>query len=112
MFTPMHGFEGITADELNSKRETGQDFLLLDVRTPAENAAYAIDGSYLIPIQELVHRLDELPKNKEIVVYCRIGNRSAYGCVYLARMGYRVKNLEGGIVSWNIVQNNSIPAGV
>ena len=68
----------------------------------------SIDGSYLIPLQELGHRMDELPKDREIVVYCRIGNRSAYACAYLARMGYNVKNLEGGIVLWDIVVNASL----
>ena len=62
----------------------------------------AIQGSYLIPVQELGHRLEELPKDKEIVVYCRVGNRSAYACSYLARKGYNVKNLEGGIMLWNM----------
>jgi rhodanese-related sulfurtransferase len=52
--------------------------------------------------------MNELPKDKEIVVYCRIGNRSAYACSYLARMGYNVKNLEGGIILWNRAGNASL----
>lgn len=82
--------------------QKGADLFLLDVRTRQENAAQAIDGSYLIPINELPHRVAELPRNKEIVVYCRIGNRSAYATVYLKRLGFWVKNLEGGIVLWNM----------
>jgi rhodanese-related sulfurtransferase len=52
--------------------------------------------------------MNELPKNKEIVVYCRVGNRSAYACSYLSRMGYKVKNLEGGIVVWNMADSVSL----
>ncbi len=103
-----YGFEGITHEELKAKLRCGDDFLLLDVRTPLENAAQAIEGSYLIPIHELPARIGELPKDRDIVVYCRIGNRSAYACLYLARLGYRVKNLDGGIRIWNFHENASI----
>jgi rhodanese-related sulfurtransferase len=103
MFFKTTGCKNIGPETLNEKMSSGEDFLLLDVRTPQENAAQAISGSYLIPLQELGHRIHELPKDKEIVVYCRVGNRSAYACSYLSRMGYAVKNLEGGIVLWNSV---------
>lgn len=102
MFFNSNPSRNIGTEELDEKIKSGDDFLLLDVRTPQENAAQAIEGSYLIPLQELGYRMDELPKNKEIVVYCRVGNRSAYACSYLARMGYKVKNLEGGIMTWNM----------
>ncbi len=108
MFFNSNGCKNIRADELNKKMNAGEDFLLLDVRTPQENAAQAIEGSYLLPLQELGYRMDELPKNKEIVVYCRVGNRSAYACSYLSRMGYKVKNLEGGIMTWNMLENVSM----
>jgi rhodanese-related sulfurtransferase len=92
----------IGPNELEVMRRAGNEFLLLDVRTPQENAADAIEGSYLIPVQELGHRLQELPRDKEIVVYCKVGNRSAYACAFLAQNGYNVKNLEGGIMLWNL----------
>ena len=108
MFFSNYRCKNIGPDELNRMRKEGRDFLLLDVRTPQENAAQSIEGSYLIPLQELGHRIDELPKEKEVVIYCRVGNRSAYACAYLARMGYKVKNLEGGIVLWNTAGNVSL----
>ena len=108
MFFNNYRCKNIGPDDLNTMQRSGNDFLLLDVRTPQENAAQSIEGSYLIPLQELGHRMDELPKDKEIVVYCRIGNRSAYACAYLSRMGYKVKNLEGGIALWNMAGNASL----
>ncbi len=108
MFFNNIGCQNIGPDDLLNKIEASEDFLLLDVRTPQENAAQAIEGSYLIPLQELGHRLNELPKKKEIVVYCRVGNRSAHACSFLSRMGYTVKNLEGGIMTWNLLESASM----
>ena len=108
MFFNNNGCKNIEADELNGKIKAGEDFLLLDVRTPQEYAQQAIEGAYLIPLQELGSRIDELPKKKEIIVYCRVGNRSAYACSYLSRMGYSVKNLEGGIMAWSRSESMSM----
>lgn len=108
MFFNSNRCKNIDPEELQAKMHSGEDFLLLDVRTPQEHAAQAIEGSYLLPLQELGYRLNELPKNKEIVVYCRVGNRSAYACSYLSRMGYKVNNLEGGIVVWNMAGSASL----
>ncbi|MDH4162883.1 MAG: rhodanese-like domain-containing protein [Nitrospirota bacterium] len=102
-----YGIKNITAQDLQGKIRNNEDFLLLDVRTPQEHHAEAIENSYLLPVQELSFRTDELPQNKEIVVYCRVGNRSAFAAAYLARMGYQVKNLEGGIIAWNSAGNGA-----
>ncbi len=108
MFFNSHGCQNIGPQELNSMMTSGKDFLLLDVRTPQENAEQAIQNSYLIPLQELGLRVNELPKDKEIIVYCKVGNRSAYACFYLSRLGYNVKNLEGGIKLWHMTGNVSM----
>jgi rhodanese-related sulfurtransferase len=102
MFFNNYHCQNIGPDELNSMMLSGRDFLLLDVRTPQENKMESIGNSRLIPVQELAQRFHELPRDREIVVYCRIGNRSAYACAFLAQKGYRVKNLEGGIMLWNM----------
>jgi phage shock protein E len=108
MFYTNDKYNNITAEDLNEKIERGADFLLLDVRTPAENASQAIEGSYLLPVQELSARVAELPRDKEIVVYCRVGNRSAFASTYLARLGYNVKNLEGGIIAWSMTDHAAL----
>ncbi len=97
--------ENISPYELNEKMRKGEDFFLLDVRTPAESAVQAIPGSYQIPLQELGQRMQELPKDKEIVAYCRVGNRSGHASAFLSRQGYNIKNLTGGIMLWNLVEN-------
>jgi phage shock protein E len=108
MFFNPTGCKNIGPEALNEKMNAGEDFFLLDVRTPQENASQAIPGSNLIPLQELGYRMNEIPKDKEIVVYCRVGNRSAFACSHLSRMGYKVKNLEGGIMLWNMTGNVSL----
>ncbi len=110
MFFSSYRCQNIGPDELKEMIRSRKDFLLLDVRTPQENAEQAIRDSLLIPIQELQHRMQELPRDKEIVIYCRVGNRSAYACSFLASQGYKVKNLEGGILLWNMSGNVSMRA--
>jgi rhodanese-related sulfurtransferase len=105
MFFNKYRCTNIGPEELNEKKRAGQKLFLLDVRTPQENAAQSIEGSHLIPLQELGSRLQDLPKDKEIVVYCRTGSRSAFACAHLAGKGYNVKNLEGGIMVWNMSGN-------
>jgi len=107
MFFNNYGVANIAPNQLREKKIKGEDFLLLDVRTPAEHVDDAIEGSYLLPVQELASRVGELPRGREIVVYCRVGNRSAFAASYLARLGYKVKNLEGGILAWNESQKDA-----
>jgi rhodanese-related sulfurtransferase len=108
MIYSVHGFEHISAEELQEKIGQGGDFLLLDVRTPAEHMEHAIEGSHLMPVQHLASRIAELPRDKEIVVYCRVGNRSAAAAAYLTSLGFNVKNLDGGIVAWNMMDHAAL----
>lgn len=110
MFFPQMDLKTISPLEMGERQGRGEDLFLLDVRTPQENAAEAIKGSYLIPVQELSLRLHELPRDREIIAYCRVGNRSAYACAYLSQLGYRVRNLDGGMVRWSAVMQPSAGA--
>ena len=75
--------------------------LLLDVRTPGEFASGHIDGAVNIPVQELAGRLGELDdKQRDIVVYCRSGSRSAQAKRLLAAEGYASVHDLGGIGRW------------
>jgi rhodanese-related sulfurtransferase len=74
--------------------------LLIDVRTPEEFASGHIDGSVNIPVEEMQGRLDEIPGDTPIVVYCRSGNRSATAARILTDAGYTPVYDLGGIQDW------------
>lgn len=80
--------------------------VLLDVRTPAERASGYIPGSIHIPLPELRNRLSELPKEKEIIVYCQSGQRSYYALRILKQSGYEVRNLSGSYLTWRHARGN------
>ncbi|HEY0714662.1 MAG TPA: rhodanese-like domain-containing protein [Polyangia bacterium] len=74
--------------------------LLLDVRTPEEFAGRHVPGALNIPVQVLGQRLAEVgSKDREIVVYCQAGGRSARAAAELRQAGYKVHDL-GGIGNW------------
>lgn len=75
--------------------------LLVDVRSEGEHASGAIEGSINIPIQELAGRMDELgDKDREIVVYCQSGGRSAMAKRLLESNGFSKVHDMGGIGRW------------
>lgn len=77
------------------------DLFVLDVRTPFEFQQVRLEGARLIPVDQLKKRINELPKNRPILVYCAVGSRSSQVVNYLARHGYpELYNLYGGIYSW------------
>ncbi len=108
MFFNARNVRNITSEELREKLARQEDLLLLDVRTPMEHLAHAIEGSLLLPVQELSFRSHEVPRDREIIVYCRVGNRSAFASAFLAQKGYNVRNLEGGILSWAMAQEREM----
>jgi NADPH-dependent 2,4-dienoyl-CoA reductase/sulfur reductase-like enzyme/rhodanese-related sulfurtransferase len=75
--------------------------LLLDVRRPDERAQGFIPGSVHIPLDELRSRLDELPRDREIIAHCWSGQRSYFACRILSQHGFRVRNLTGSYRTWN-----------
>jgi adenylyltransferase/sulfurtransferase len=93
--------ERITATELANKLLGPHPPILIDVRTPVEQQISRISGAIFIPLAQLRDRLGELDKEKEIVVFCRTGSRSARALRILTESGFlRVKNLVGGINAW------------
>jgi rhodanese-related sulfurtransferase len=77
------------------------ELFLLDVRTPGEYMQARLAGAYLLPIDQLVRRIDELPRDRPILVYCAVGSRSSQVAGYLVRHGYgEVYTLVGGIYAW------------
>ncbi|BCR04195.1 rhodanese-like domain-containing protein [Desulfuromonas versatilis] len=76
---------------------------LLDVRTPEEYREVRLEGARLIPIDQVVARLREIPFDRPVLVYCAIGSRSSQVADYLVRQGHpEVFNMTGGIWGWQL----------
>ena len=90
----------ITPAELQEMLAGGEPPLLVDVREPMEAAIAQIDGSLLIPMNSLPQRLQEIPKDRPVALYCHSGVRSLYAAQWLARQGYEALSLAGGIDRW------------
>ncbi len=94
--------EEITPKQVLEAVEKGSVFV--DVREDYEIAdlAYGIKNKLEIPLGEIQERLNEFPKDKNIIVGCRSGKRSMQACMYLKMNGYsNVQNLQGGIIGWS-----------
>jgi adenylyltransferase/sulfurtransferase len=95
------GVPEITVEELKAKMDRGDDFFLLDVREPNEYQICKIAGAKLIPLGELSQRTGELDRDRELVVHCKMGARSAKAVSLLKERGFtRASNLKGGILAW------------
>jgi sulfur-carrier protein adenylyltransferase/sulfurtransferase len=100
----------ITAQELADLKESGADFLLVDVREPAEWEIVRIPGAELIPKGELPARLSELPQDKPIIVYCKTGVRSAEALATLKGAGFSTaKHVQGGVTAWATQVDKGLP---
>src|SRR4051794_37306837 len=95
------GVPEVTAQELKTQIDGGADIFILDVREPNEYQICRIPGSTLIPLGEVAARSAELDRNRDIVVNCKVGGRSAKAVALLQDRGFtRVRNLKGGILEW------------
>lgn len=94
------GFKVITPEEVYEIIKNKKDYIILDVRTQGEYDAGHIEGAILIPILELEERLNELPKDKPIIVYCNSGVRSNAAAKMLTDKGFRNIYDMGGISDW------------
>ena len=72
---------------------------LLDVRNPQELAVESVPGALNIPLPELRSRLGELPRDREILVFCRSGQRGYYATRILLQNGFRCQNVAGGMLA-------------
>jgi rhodanese-related sulfurtransferase len=91
----------IDSESLHGRLAKGEDLLLVDIRTPAEVAQGVIPGATEMPMHLIPLRMSELPKDKDVVLYCRSGARSYQACAYLLQHGHdRVLNLRGGVIAW------------
>jgi adenylyltransferase/sulfurtransferase len=91
----------ITAVELKRRLDRGDPLTIVDVREPNEYQINRIAGSILIPLGDVPRRHAELDPEREIIVQCKVGGRSAKAADYLRSIGFKhVLNLKGGILDW------------
>ncbi len=96
----------ITAEELKARIDAGEQLNIVDVREPHEHEEFNIGGT-LYPLGRILSMdVDELEnlKDKEVIFYCRSGNRSGQACMFAETMGFtNVVNLTGGMLNWRQV---------
>ena len=93
----------ITPEEVKKRLDAGEKLNIVDVREPYENAEFNIGGT-LLPLGNIqTMQIDEIEdlKDKEVIFYCRSGNRSGQACMFLDAMGFKhTRNLTGGMLAW------------
>ena len=99
----------ISVDQAAKLRDQGA--FILDVREPSEWTQFHIPGATLIPLGELPNRLNEVPKDRPVVVVCRTGHRSAQGRDILKNAGFtNITSMTGGVTQWQ-TQGLAIASG-
>jgi adenylyltransferase/sulfurtransferase len=100
----------ITPEDLKQRLDRGDKVFILDVRNPEEFQICRIPGSTLLPLPELAQRFAELPKDREMVVHCKSGMRSAKAIAFLKQQGFqKMSNLKGGILAWADKVDRAMP---
>ena len=98
--TPVKSFDALAAEKYISEKSL-DDLTILDVRQPVEYEIGHIPGSKLLPLPDLMDRIDEIDSEKPVIVYCAIGGRSRVAAQMLAGKGYKeIYNMSGGYRAW------------
>jgi adenylyltransferase/sulfurtransferase len=104
-----NGIPQISVKDLKQRIDKGEDLYILDVREPFEYQIANIGGK-LIPQNDVPQRLAEIPRDREIVVHCKMGGRSQKIAEFLHQSGYpQVTNVSGGIIAWSEQVDPSVP---
>lgn len=91
----------ISAEQLKARLDQGNDIQLLDIRSDPEVQQGIVPRSQHLPMHLIPLKLQDLPRDKDVVLYCRSGARSFHACAFLMQQGVRnVINLRGGILDW------------
>ena len=107
---PLTTVPEVTAADVKKMIDEKKPFVLVDVREPHEVDICRIPDSTLIPLGDLPSRMNELNSADEIVVYCRVGVRSARAVELLMKAGFRkIHNLKGGVLAWADQVDPSMP---
>ena len=97
---PREPFSRISVDDAKGMMSDG-GVAVIDVREPHEYNAGHVPNAKLIPVAKVFARKDELPRDKDVIFICQVGQRSALACEMAAAAGLtRLFNLEGGTEAW------------
>jgi adenylyltransferase/sulfurtransferase len=101
----------ITATQLKQRIDNGDDIQIIDVREQVEFDVARIPNSKLIPLGQVLNRMDEIDQTRDTVVHCKGGGRSARAIEALKRAGFTgsLTNLHGGIMAWSNEVDPSVP---
>jgi rhodanese-related sulfurtransferase len=99
----------ITPTEFVTRRDSGEDLTLLDVREEWELGVASVPNIKHIPMGQVADRLNELDAQKTVVVLCRSGRRSLEVAKFLKQNGFDAINLAGGILAWSREVDATIP---
>ena len=101
----------ISATELKKRLDSGDDIQIVDVREQKEFDYAQIPNSTLIPLGQVVNRINEIDPRRETVVHCKLGGRSAKAIEMLKSAGFsgNLLNLQGGITAWSNEVDPSVP---
>lgn len=91
----------IDSSELKKRLDAGGDIVLLDIRSDSEVQQGVLPNAEHLAMHLIPLKLQDLPKDKDIILYCRSGARSYHACAFLAQQGVdNAYNLRGGIIDW------------
>ncbi|MBN2983439.1 rhodanese-like domain-containing protein [Cohnella algarum] len=97
----MSEYATISVEQLKERLDAGENLHLIDVREDEEVAQGMIPGALHLPLGQVPQRLDEIPRDEEVIFICRSGYRSGQACEYLTSLGFKKPvNLLGGMLAW------------
>jgi rhodanese-related sulfurtransferase len=100
-FAPVKGVRSIGSKEFEQEQKAQRDSMLVDVRESHEFKSGHIPGAKNVPLSQLKSRVNEIPKDKPVFVYCQSGIRSKRAAAMLKNSGVsNIVNLKGGIMGW------------
>jgi rhodanese-related sulfurtransferase len=96
-------------EQVKAELDGQADLTLLDCREDHEWQFNRIDGAVHIPMQQTPQRLDEIPRDTPVIVYCHAGVRSQNVANFLRQNGYNARSMSGGIDAWSQLIDPSVP---
>ncbi len=101
----------ITPTELKQLLDAGDDVQIIDVREQSEYDTARLPNSKLIPLGQILNRMEEIDQTRDTVVHCKGGGRSARAIEAMQRAGFtgKLTNLKGGIGAWSNEVDPNVP---